>query len=236
LYPDYYERIVALFHERNIRLSPSGFTNPPHLKPRQTDEPSNTHLQRLKQAAANCPPHLDNNLFQTDFEKFYHQLLSFLSIREIREIRGHESLLKRDLSSQHWYRQVFADPSTTLHQVIVRCPETEIIESLFDWAGLLNQHYRKGVEYYKELQPAKGHFYNLIVYEATDNGFSLYDMNEPDYTLLQLLSEPLSVNELLDRMQVYFEDTVLQNHYEEYKNLIFTSLKQLVLMKAVKPV
>ena len=142
---------------------------------------------------------------------------------------------ERDLAAQHWYCDLFADISGIFDKIVVRCPEAEIIESSFDWAGLFNKNYRVGVEYYSELQITEGSFYNLIVREATDNGFSLYDINELDHALLQLLSEPLSINEILLKIQIYFDDDVLRNHYEAYKNAIFSSLKELVIKKAIHP-
>jgi hypothetical protein len=71
--------------------------------------------------------------------------------------------------------------------------------------------------------------------EASDNGFSLYDINEIDHAMLLLLSDPTSIGEILTKMQIYFEDEVLQNHYEAYENIIFTSIKQMVIKKAIQP-
>ena len=231
LYPDYYERIVGLFREKRLRLSPGGFINDVNQLTKRTDEQSNTHLQRLKHAVEHCPQDIDKELFQNDFAMFYRQLLSFLKTND-----SFELFYKRDLAAQHWYRNLFSEPSGILNRVIVRCPETEIIESSFDWAGLFNKNYRVGAGYYMNLQLNKGQFFNLVVSEATDNGFSLFDMNELDYALLVLLSEQLSINEILAKMQQYFEEDVLQNHYEKYENLILASIKQLIIKKAIKPV
>ena len=225
LYPDYYERIVALFYDRNIRLSPCGFKN----GTAPIDEQNNTQLQRLKLAAEHCPPDIDKTLFQSDFKTFYQQIISFLSANN-----DTENLFKRDAAAQHWYRDLFADMSEISNKVIARCPKTEIIESSFDWAGLFNKHYRVGAGYYAALKIEQGHFFNLLVPEATDNGFSLYDIDEIDHVLLLLLSEPLSIHEILLKMQLYFEDEVLQNYYKAYKDVILKSIKELILKKALK--
>ena len=131
---------------------------------------------------------------------------------------------------------MFAEPFAALTQVIVSCREAEILESLFNWGGLFNQYYRVGTGYYEGLQIERGQFFNLIVQEATDNGFSLYDINELDHAILLLLSKPLSINEVLIKMQLYFEEDVLQNYYEVYKELILTSTQQLVIKKAIQSV
>jgi hypothetical protein len=226
LYPEYYERIVALFHDKKIRLSPSGFKNGTN----QINEQTNTHLQRLKLAAINCPSDIDETLFQSDFETFFRQLTSFLPISN-----NIEYLFERDAAAQLWYRNLFADMSGILNKTIVCCPKTKIIKSAIDWAGLFNKYYRVGVGYYSDLKITKGSYNNLVVPEASDNGFSLYDINEIDNTLLLLLSEPLSVNEILVKMQIYFDNDVLQIHYEIYQNFIFNAIKELTLKKAIHP-
>lgn len=229
LYPEYYERIVALFRNKKLRLSPAGFMNEPDPITTDFDEQSNSYLQRLKFVTKNCQPNVDVALFQNDFDMFYNQLISFLSTK------GDMAYLhEKSLSSQCWYRDLFADDTRVLDQFVVRCPEIEVVESLFDWAGLFNKLYRV-VGYYSNLQVTKGTFFNLIVPEASDNGFSLYDISELDYLLLQLLCEPLSINDILIKMQLYFGEDVLQNHYESYKKLILTTIKEFVIKKAIQP-
>ena len=224
LYPDYYERIVTLFHKKNIRLSPCGFSN----GTKRIDEQTNTHLLRLKHIAENCPQDIEKELFQRDFDAFYKQLFSFLTANDTAAYCA-----QRDVAAQHWYSDLFADMSCVLSKIVVRCPKTVIIESAFDWAGLFNKKYRIGARYYADLQITKGRFFNLIVLEASDNRFSLYDINCLDHALFQLLSCPVSINEILLSMQHYFDDDVLLNHYEAYKELILSSIKQLVIKKAI---
>ena len=227
LFPEYYERIVALFHQKNLRLSPCGFKNP---SPKPVDEQRNTHLQRLKFAADRYPSSIERKLVQSDFDVFYNQIISFLKKTE-----SINSLLERDSAARHWYRDLFGDHADIMNYIIVRCQAVEVVVSTFDWAGLFNKYYRIGVKYYFDLQLSEGQFFNLVVSESTDNGFSLYDINAIDYALLLLVSQPLSIKETLIKMQQYFEHDVLQNHYEMYKDLILTSIKQLVVHKAIRP-
>jgi hypothetical protein len=229
LYPDYYERIVAMFHNKNIKLSPCGFNNENILLTKELDEQNNTHLQLLKFVAVHYFQEIEEKLFQDDFELFYKKLMSVL------ENKFKYDLHKRDLIAQYWSRDLFAETSDILNKSLIRCRETEIIESSFNWAGLFNKCYLTSAKYYLELQINKGQFYNLVVYETSDNGFSLYDIDQLDYIILQLLYEPMSINELLIRMQAYFEDDVLQNNYETYKSLILLLIKQLVIKKAIRP-
>lgn len=229
IYPDYYDRIVALFHSKNFRLSPSGFINDANPTKKQPDEQGNSHLRRLQFISEYGLPEIDKELFRGDFDLFYKQLTSFLNTNN-----DTEYFHKRDSLFLCLYRDLCINIPDVLNQTIVRCPETKTIESVFDWAGLFNKHYRR-IEYYSNLQAAKGRFFNLLVPEATDNGFSLYDISELDATILQQLSEPISIHELLLRMQPCFDEDVLENHYEAFQNLILTSVKELVIKKAIMP-
>ena len=230
LYPEYYYRIIALFHDKNIRLSPCGFCNEINPSVSFIDEQNNSHLQLLKFIAGNCPSEIDKQIFQRDFEIFYQKLLSILTKNSSLHLED------RDFAAQHWYRDLFEDTSTVLKKQIVCCREIEMIESSFNWAGLFNKYYRVGALYYDDLKIDNGRFLNLVVHEASDNRFSLYDIDDIDQLILQSLSEPLSINELLIKMQVYFEDDIIQNHYEVFSQLILTAIKQLVIKKAIQPV
>ena len=225
LYPEYYERIVTLFHKKNIQLSPCGFSN----GTKRVDEQTNTHLQLLKHIAGNCPPNIEKEMFQSDFETFYQLLMSFLTVSDTAAY-----CIERDVVAQNWYHDLFADMSCLFSKIVVRCAKTEMIESFFNWAGLVNKNYRVGIGYYLDLQIEKGRFFNLIIPEASDNGFSLYDMNEIDNAIFQLLSKPISIQKILVKMQDYFENDVLINHYEEYKELIISSIKEFVLKKTIR--
>jgi len=227
LYPDYYERIIALFRDKKMRIHTGCFINNVILSTQPIDELNNTYLNRLKFIAEKCSSEIEKELFQNDFKTFYENLLSFLTDRN-----SVKDLYERDLSAQYWYRDLFADMSVAWHQTVVRCSKTKIIESAFNWAGLFNQ---TKFMFFGDLQAEKGEFYNLIVPEASDNGFSLYDVKDFEFVILQLLSEPLSIHEIITKLQVYCEDDVLQHHYEEYKNLMLFSIKQLVLKKAIRP-
>ena len=215
---------------RNLRLSPCGFLNKGFPSANKINEQSNTHLKRLTLAAGRCPSNIEKEMFQSDFKAFYQRLISFLS-----ENGSAKDLAERDAAAQHWYRNPFADKSCMLNRVAVRCSTTEIIKSSFDWAGLFNQYYRVGVGYYTDLQIKSGRFFNLVVPEATDNGFSLYDIGETDHAILMLLTDPLSISEILTKMQICFEDDVLQNHYQAYENFMLTAIRQLVIKKAIHP-
>jgi hypothetical protein len=75
----------------------------------------------------------------------------------------------------------------------------------------------------------------MVVAEVINSGFSLHDLDEMEKLILENLTEPATVNEMLNKLKVYVEEEVIENHYDEYKELVITMLKQLVLKKAIKP-
>ncbi|MCL2649915.1 MAG: hypothetical protein FWD60_02670 [Candidatus Azobacteroides sp.] len=253
LYPDYYYKILSLFGKKEITLSPCCFSKKIevsvnyqalHEKAQQAyndniitidntsaaiDETTNTHLIRLKEVANFYSD--GNEEMKKDFAVFYDSLIMIL-----KKNLSFLYLYGRDLSAVSWYRHLFADETDLLERRIIKSAGIEIISSQYEWEGLFNKHYRVGVEYYKQLQIQPGNYLSLVIPEASENSFSLYDINGLDKMILDFLSEPLSINELLSKMQVYFEDEVIQNHYQSYVDVIVTCLKQLVLKKAIQPV
>jgi len=250
LYPYYYYKILSLFRKKGIMLNHRCFNNNSiisdtnysalHEKARQeynsnntnsentvVDETSNTHLLLLKKIANLYSG--DNDEMKKDFSLFYDSLITVL-----KKNMSFLYLYGRDLSSSSWYRDLFSDETGLLTKQIVQSAGIEIISSRYDWAGLFNKHYRIGVEYYKKLQIKKGEYWNLIVQEVSDNRFSIYDIKYLYKMILDCLSEPLSINELLLRMHDCFDEEVIKDHYQSYINVIITCLKQLVIMKAIK--
>jgi hypothetical protein len=142
---------------------------------------------------------------------------------------------KRDVEAQEWYRKFFYNEDC-LENVIVKCPEIEIISSEYNWSEWFNKFYRSGAEYYYKLKFEKGKFYHLIVPEVSQNGFSLYDIDELDNEILKYLTEPILMKDFLQNISQCFEDDVIENHYDTFLSLIKESLVQLILKKAVKPV
>ena len=250
LYPDCYYQILALCRKNKVALSPRYFNGTNfeslHKESIQTyreqrtdtniyrpeiDEKQNTHLKLLKRIAAMHSEALDNEIYRQDFKHFYHQLIVLLN-----KGRSIFYLYGRDLESVHWYRNVFSDPVALPYRKLIKCQEAVVIPSAFDWGGLFNKFYRVGVKYYEQLQITSGEFFNLIIPEVSVAGFSLYDINYLDDVVMNQLTKPLSVNELLLKMRGYFEDEIIRDHYDSFYEVIISCVKHLVEKKAVKPV
>jgi len=142
----------------------------------------------------------------------------------------------RDLEAGSWFCILFGKDADIPNKTIARCNEINIIQSNFDWAGLLNKHKRIGVRYYEILEINKGEFYNLVIPEVFGDGFSLIDIDEMEKIILENLNKPTKIKNLFEIMLKYADDEIVANHLSEYQHLIVVMLKQLVLKKAIRPI
>jgi hypothetical protein len=266
LYPEYYYRIISLFKTKSTPMSVSlyahekfttvsnyiDFTSKAKANfsinsyKENTKDSTNTNSIRIEKKEISTLISLKDIVekvkdysnftkdeIENDFAVFSQNLLQVLNYNSKFE---DEYIYGRDLESVNWFCELFGNDIDTLNKIIKKCTEVSIIESSFDWAGLLNQHKRIGIEYYEVLELKPGEFYNLVVPEIFGDGFSLQDMDEMEKIILEHLINPLSVKDLFHIMLTYVEENIIRNHLEEYKELILVMLKQLVLKKAIKPV
>jgi hypothetical protein len=249
LYPDYYYKILSLFKENKIPLSPCYFSNfdyKSHHKISENyynrhkiidnektiniKEDENTIIKTLKYIAKNTKIEQFQQEFELDFEKFYNNLILLLEQNKISNLY----LYGRDLNSVNWCKDIFEDETEILNKTIVKCSEIKIIKSDFDWAGIFNKFYRVGVVYYEKLQISQGQFFNVIVPEVSENMFSLYDVDEFENEILNQLNTPLTISELLQNLQYLFEDDVIENYYEKFYEVIISCLKPLIEKKIIQ--
>lgn len=176
---------------------------------------------------------LDKVKLKNDFVTFSESLVDVLKGNS--QISNYY-LYGRDIDSVNWYGDIFSNELELRNKIICQSEELNIIESEFDWAGLMNKHKRSGIEYYLNLTLVQGQFFNLVVPEVSQHKFSLFDIYELEKLILECLTQPLSIKDLLLEMQYYVEDDVIQNHLESYNTLIIELIEQLVLKKAIRSV
>lgn len=260
-YPEYYYKIVSLFKEQNssflsfyskldIRTSDDflvynkeackNYCNTKENKSNNSTEIEEgqtvSEMELLQTILEHYINEHDNSIslddLQDDFKTFA------ASYQKILKNSGNDSLYwlyGRDLDAANWYCEIFGSEPNILNNIIVKCSEVNVVESEFDWAGLINKYTRIGVRYYDTLELAQGAFYNLFVPEIPGNKFSLFDLDETEKLILERLDTPLSINQLLLEMQDYAEEEVIRDHLEIFNTLILSLLKQLVVKKAIKP-
>ncbi|WP_161890958.1 DUF6734 family protein [Pontibacter russatus] len=179
---------------------------------------------------------IDNPLIKEkayiDYEVFIKHLIKYLD--NCRKINLYY-LYGRDIKSARWYCELFSNDENYQDKIISKCKHIEIIESEFDWAGIINKNKRMGVKYYENIKLSPGIFYNLIIPEVHHNKVSFFDLDELEKLILDNLSVPLSIERLIHKMKYYTDENVLQNHMHIYSKLIVTLIKQLVIKKAIRP-
>lgn len=141
----------------------------------------------------------------------------------------------RDLSAENWYGMIFEDESTIKSKEICVSEMFSIYNSDYDWGRFYRRFTSTGIEYYANAQLEKGNFYYIIINELFGDYFSIYDLDEWENIILKKLSNKMTISQLLLDMQFYIDDDILQNHMDAYETLILNFIKQLVLIKAVRP-
>ncbi|MGF1669587.1 MAG: hypothetical protein ACFCU6_03995, partial [Balneolaceae bacterium] len=141
----------------------------------------------------------------------------------------------RDLYSINWYAKVFKNRKNIEKVALMKCPEISIISSKYNWGALWSGYTQPGVPYYSSLFLEEGEKFTLIVPEAFEKGFSVYDLEELDIILLNLLNRPLKIGDIFELMKKYFEEDIITNRLSELQLLLINLLEQFILKKAVKP-
>lgn len=219
LYPNFFEDILRQYRDRNIFLEKF----PASLEHKCEFSKFNRYYSEI-----------DKNLFSDeDCSLMQNEFISFK--RRIRKIVQHcdlDYVKKVDLCSGRWYEKLIASNNSDI--VIEKTAYYVVLESKFDWGGLINHHERVGVEYYLDWKFTKGEFYNLVVPEFTETGFSVYDIDDIDVVILNELNKEKYIEELNYDMRRYLKADSSKDTIEKYNILIFESVKRLVLYKAIK--
>ena len=174
-------------------------------------------------------------LSRSDLKSDYHQFLDQVAKKISSRSFSLRYLYGRDIHSEQWYSMVFKGKRCESNLELVTCPEISIISSKYNWGAFWSKVNQPGVPYYKTLQLKQDKYFALLVHEAYECGFSIYDLEALDTIILNMLAHPISINEIIIRSKEYFEEDVIENNMSDIQNLIMQILQRLILKKAVKP-
>lgn len=167
-----------------------------------------------------------------DFDNFFSNLTNYsneLSIVNSKYLYG------LDIAAADWYSTLFSDEDAILDKIVIKCNDNKIIESKFDWARLINKNKRDGIKYYNEFYFTEGQFYNLIVPEVYGGGLSFFDLDEVEKLMMDNLTNPVSIRDLVYKMREYVGIEVVNEYLSIYEKLLISLLKDLVSKKVVMP-
>jgi hypothetical protein len=173
------------------------------------------------------------NELQADFQLFAEKIAIIL-----KQHLSTEYLYGRDIEAGNWYSLIFEHEKNIQDVQIIKCNEPTIITSDYDWANILNKVLLSDVRirFYESFEISKGNFNTLIVPEVYIEKFSLYDMENMDVIILQILTKSMTIKDLFIEIQQYFDADVIKNHAQKVFDFLIVLLKQLVLKKAIMPV
>jgi hypothetical protein len=173
------------------------------------------------------------NELQADFQLFAEKIAIIL-----KQHLSTEYLYGRDIEAVNWYSLIFEHEKNIQDVQIIKCNEPTIIISYYDWANILNKFLLSDVRirFYESFEISKGNFNTLIIPEVYNEKFSLYDMEDMDVIILQILTKSMTIKDLFIEIQQYFDADVIQNHAQMVFDFLIVLLKQLVLKKAIMPV
>ena len=173
------------------------------------------------------------NELEADFQLFAENIAVTL-----KRYIPNELLYGRDIEATNWYSLIFEHEENIKEVQIIKCNEPTIITSDYDWATILNKFLLSNIRirYYESFEISKGNFNSLIVPEVYTEKFSLYDLEDIDVIILQILTKPMPIKDLFIEIQEYFDADVIENYAQKVFDFLIVLLKQLVLKKAIMPV
>lgn len=196
------------------------------------DTNENRCIARLIKETADYSCERDKEELRTSFRGFISRLCGIL---QKDSCISRSYLNGRDMDSEGWYRFLFRDNHKVPKRIIIKNGENDLIDSKYNWGTIWCGLGNIGVPYYKKLEVEKGEFVSLVIPEAYENGFTIFDLEPMEVVLLDQLSSPQSICDVIHGTYEYFEPDVVKNYPDKIHVLILTLLKQLVLRKAIKP-
>lgn len=254
LYPDYYYKILSLFIDNGVPVFSDIYTFDNVENYHILENTSQTvfkigklqggSLLRLPSFSSNFVKEIkmelkklmgdkwtDNQWLFADFLKFKEHVLA---MEDELSIYSGDYFYGRDFFSNTWVEPFLTkDTDSLLKNVFVRTKGIRIIPSEYDWAGFFQKKYKKGVDYYDNLDVLKkGRFYNLLI-PNINKGVWAYDIDEFDGILLEKCKKRISLKEILNECSSYFDADVINNQYYKYQHYIINEIANLVKMKAI---
>lgn len=254
LYPEYYYKIINLFKKKKIEIF-TEFYNSKNIDTKAdiavlTEKSrfaffKNVYLEKdsavlKKRTRKHVIQKLEDFVTEIfsdklpeslneDFENFKTALLSLENTFKISEFY----LYGKSLEFQNLF-SIFksCNPRNIL---LTRILGINIITTSYNYGGILAKKARCGVDYYNKLDVRKkGTYYNLVIPDAFF-GCIIYDINEEEKHILELLQKPMTATEIFENMKDIFEEEVLKDCRQECEKYVFSILQSLICKRALVP-
>ena len=216
LYPDFYERILQTFEKKGQIINDLPIKKNYGVDFSKLDSYVNEILNVLTKE--------DKTNILEDYTYLKTKIKEQLSLCNIEELE------QSDKQVLDVYERIFSSDNDSK---IIKSSHSCIIQTSYDFGGLMCAKERVGVEYYNNWTMSSGQLYNLLIPECTSTGFSLIDIDEFEVIILEELKEGMTLFELKNLMLSYAEDSTEPTYCEKLFKLTEEVVKRLILAKAI---
>jgi hypothetical protein len=156
------------------------------------------------------------------------------TLRDKFSLLSKDYLYGRDLNATSYYQYLFGDLQTIYNKKLVADSVVEIVESKFDWSGLIECGRNKITNTNRQFANAPSAVCSAIIPECDTKGFVLSNMDELDRLIFETLKTRLTIQELLDIVEGSFDVEELKDARKEYETLIFERIENGIQHKIIK--
>lgn len=223
LYPEVYHRILDLYQKNNSNINIEIKSHNGAYTLDLVSYINAVSRQLLKE-------NLSKEQYD-DFLSFRKEVLDY--VEELRVVNI--QLGQRDKEAFWWYEKIFHNNDDSIK--IVQEQNVKIVKSRYDWCRLLLRERSSGIKYYSSFSVEKlqeGDFYGIIIPDSIYT-IALYDIEDVEYLLFNILSSPKTLSEIYTEFCNYIDGDIDSEFNKKIALLIHNSLKRLILFKAIKP-
>jgi len=168
-----------------------------------------------------------------DIKSFQKKLDTLLNEKFINYSK--EYLYGRDISRTQHIQMIFENPEEGFNTRLVIDPLLEIEECKYNWHEVYQSH--ADDKYTKiALNPNSSIISIGIIPECDTMAYSLIDIDDLDLLILDILKNPISVNDLINEIKGSFDTDDLENSLAEFTILISGRIKMALQSKIIKAI
>lgn len=215
LYPDFYERVLQMFESKGQTIN--------DLPNKENFGVDFSKLDAYLNNIINVSAEEKTSILE-DYDSLKLKIKKHISSCDLDELE------QCDQQVLEVYERVF---SSVKDSKIIKTKHSCVIQTLYDFGGLMCAKERVGIEYYNNWAMTSGTLYNLLIPECTSSGFTLTDIDEFEVIILEELKECMTLFELKNRMLSYVEDSTDEVYRTKLFQLTEEIVKRLILAKAI---
>lgn len=195
------------------------FTN--ELIPKRSEKIDHVPLEKIVPDGLNVKQISDLGDFYRKLEKIRRNKFSRIS---------KHFLYGRDINHTQYFEHLFTDLKDIYSKIIVADGEYSIIESEYDWSGIMDTVFRMNLKGNGEKAKA------LVVPECHAIGCSLSDVDLLDLEILHILITKKTVGRLINECKKMFPREELKESRLEFEKLIIGRIKKGIHSKVIRAI